>query len=119
MEEFSVLVDGGRDDVAEGDERDDRRNYEEGDAAQSDDEAPTEVRGDFFLSAERARHLGQFRCGHRHAEQADGQKVERLRVSQRRYRAGREPARNDLIDVRASWTTPRLTKTGPKLRITM
>jgi hypothetical protein len=99
--EAAGLVDGGNDDVAEREESGDGRNDEEGDLPQAFVEAGAHDAGDFFGGAERATHHGQFGGGDGHAEQADGQGVEGLRVGQSGDGAGGEPTGEEGVDVSA------------------
>ena len=62
--------------------------------------------------AGRARHLRQLGRRHRHAEQADRQQVQRLRVRHRGDDRLAEEAREQLIDVAESCTEPRPSSTG-------
>ena len=89
-----------RDDrAADRDERDRRRHDEEHDAAERAASRVCRCSARARRVAGRARHLRQLGGGDRHAEQADRQQVEHLRVRHRGDDAGAEEAREDLIDV--------------------
>ncbi len=78
--EAAGLEQHGRDHVAQRQERHRRRHDEESDLAQSAIQTLAEIGGDFGLRAKRAGHCGQFSRGYRHAEQADRQHVNGLRI---------------------------------------
>ena len=89
------------DDVAEREKGDRGRHDEEGDAAKARVQTHADRLDRRGIGACDAGHGWQFRGRHRHAEQADRQRVERRRVLQSGDRAGAQPARDHLIDVRA------------------
>ena len=95
------LVDGSDDDVAENEEAHRRGNNKESDLAQATVQAGAKEAGDFVGCADGAAHDGEFGGGDGHAEEADGKRVERLRVGEGGDRAGGQPAGKKGVNVGA------------------
>jgi len=89
------------DHVAQRKKTDDGRNHKKRDLPQAGVHARAKDGRDFVGGTERAAHQRKFRSGDGHAEQADGQRVERLRVGQRGNGAGRQPTGKKRVNVRA------------------
>src|SRR5580700_6918893 len=94
-------IDGCDDDIAKEDEADGGGNDEEGDLVQPLAQASAECFGDFCRGAEGAGHGGEFGGGDSHAEEADGQGVEGLGVSEGRDGRGTKKAAQPGVDVGA------------------
>ena len=88
--------------VAQREKRHRRRHHEERDPPKARVEpAPDELSCPPASTARVAGHRRQLGRRHRHAEQADGQRVQQLRVGEPGDRAGRQQAGEQRVDVRA------------------
>ena len=96
--ELAGSIDARDEHVAEQHERDEARHTKNATRPSAADHALAQRVG---RAAALARELGQLGGRDAHAEQADGQHVQRLRVAQPRDRADREQAREHEVDVRA------------------